>query len=114
MKPESLIANASTDKPKGCSIVFRCITERPYISYAEISKATGLKIPTVVARLNDLLYIHQVIVQDGSCNGSALYRPRMDEPAAQRPESKVERLERENKELKAIIAAHADAMIFKG
>ena len=94
MKPESLLANASTDKPKGCSIVYRCIHERPYITYSEISKATGLKIPTVVGRLNDLMYLHKLIVPDGTHNGKALYRVRRsDEPEAQRPKSQAEILQ---------------------
>lgn len=90
----SLIANAKTDKPMGCSIVYDYIIHHPKSTYREISEGTGLPVNIVAGRLNDLLYVHEVIRPDGVRNDMSLYRLRYaDEPAAQRPKSLAEQLQ---------------------
>lgn len=89
----SLIANAKTDKPMGCSIVYDYIIHHPKCTYREISEGTGLPVNIVAGRINDLLYIHEVIKPDGVRNDMSLYRLRYaDEAPARRPKSQAEQL----------------------
>jgi hypothetical protein len=51
MKTTSLEANHKTKKTTGCE----------NFTYTEIAEITQMKVPTVVARINDLMYWHQKI-----------------------------------------------------
>lgn len=101
IKAESLLALAATDRPTGAARVYSCIVGNPSCTYTFISQVTGLRIPTVVGRLNDLMYLHECIIADGTYNNKALYRPRRrDEPAMVRPKSLAEQLQEQINEIK--------------
>jgi len=91
MTRTSLLANLATDKPKGCALIYRYIVEHTQSNYKQI--ATGLKmpVPTVLGRINDLMYIHQLIKITGISNNMQLYSERNEtDPLNIRPKSQAE------------------------
>ena len=91
MKATSLLANAMTDKPTGCARVFNYIFCNPGSHYIDISDRLKMPIPTVCGRINDLLYVHQVIRPVTVVNNLTLYRVRAEsDPLNVRPKSEAE------------------------
>ncbi len=91
MTRTSLLANLATDKPKGCALIYRYIVEHTQSNYKQI--ATGLKmpVPTVLGRINDLMYIHQLIKITGVKDNLQLYSERQNaDPLNIRPKSQAE------------------------
>lgn len=91
MKATSLLANASTDKPTGCAMVFQYIYEHPGSSYTDIAAGLRMPVPTVCGRVNELMYEHQVIRPITVVNNMTLYRVRAEsDPLNVRPKSEAE------------------------
>ena len=91
MKATSLLANSMTDKPTGCAKVLRCIYDHPGVSYIDIAGYCKMKVPTVCGRINDLLYVHQLIRPITTVNNLTLYRVRAEsDPLNVRPKSEAE------------------------
>jgi hypothetical protein len=84
----SIEAFLQSDKKTGCKRIYEALKLRGSSTYTELVFYTGLKLPTVTGRLNDLRYKFKLIVADGSKNDKTLYRLRKDgEPADELPMS---------------------------
>ena len=60
MQPTSLEANLKTKKPTGCEKIIFALNHNNF-TYTELADTLRMKVPTVVARINDLMYLHQKI-----------------------------------------------------
>ena len=60
IKATSLEANHKTKKTTGCEKILFALSCKNF-TYTEIADITQMKVPTVVARINDLMYWHQKI-----------------------------------------------------
>ena len=89
----SLDAYAKTDKATGRDRVTTALINRGASTYSELVYYTGMKLPSVVGRINELRYEYQTVIADGKRNGKTIYRLRKDnEPPDDRPKKQIELL----------------------
>ena len=70
----SLSAYQKVDKPTGKQKILEALKNRGASTYSEIVFYTGMKLPSVVGRINELMYDDQAIVKSGEKNGKTLYK----------------------------------------
>jgi len=74
----SIEAFLNSDKRTGCKRVYEALKLRQSATYSELVFYTGMKLPAVVGRINQLRYDYKLIVADGIKNGKNLYRLRLE------------------------------------
>ena len=93
MTKTSVDAFIKSDRKTGCKKVYNALQLRGASTYSELVFYTGLKVLTVLGRINQLRYEHELVVADGERNGKTVYRLRKEcEPADVMPKSKIEQL----------------------